>query len=771
MARRRIARGIFVLIATAFVGANSFGLWTQPVPAARAATPVNWEYKGFSLPAWDENSLANSGPALEQLAATGANSVTFVVTWYQASVASTAIYRTSATSTDAALIVALQKANALGLKVILKPHVDSQDGQWRANIDPADTAAWFANYAVMLDHYADLGRQYNVATLCIGAELITMSTAPANEARWRALVSDIRGRFPGKLTYSANWGSGDFAEEFTRISFWDALDYLGISAYFVLADTNTPTVASIKARWADWQANKIGPFHAKWGKPVLFTEGGYRSADGTAREPFNAWDNWPLDTQEQVDCWEALFESWANVPWFVGGGFWSWNVNTNISPTDIWYEVQNKPAQQTITTWFGGSGQTPQQPPTVKVYNPASNGSYSGTITVKAFATNATAVVFRVDEGARSPLALNQATALWEASLSTASVPPGQHTVTVTATSQNGIVVEDRAWNVQFSGAGATATSAPSATATATPRATATSAPSATPIPSAPPTPQIPRIEPSATPRVPLAVSTTSGGSVLALPVADGNGTYPVNASVRLTGQPGDGKIFIGWVLDDNAQGWAATLTVSMNTAHQVRALFVDRPSFSDVTPQTTGASEAIAQLAARGVIKGCDQSAVPMLFCPDVPSLRSQMAVMIVRAMDWGNENPRNPFTDRNGVDDELWRAVAILAGHGVAKGYGDGTFGTIGPVLNAQVVSFITRAMEAKGYWQPQNDDGTIYPNIPSSSGHRQDLATFVYYAGAVCGAENVHGAFNDWSAVSSRSYFAFLFWQALNSYFGGR
>jgi hypothetical protein len=75
------------------------------------------------------------------------------------------------------------------------------------------------------------------------------------------------------------------------------------------------------------------------------------------------------------------------------------------------------------------------------------------------------------------------------------------------------------------------------------------------------------------------------------------------------------------------------------------------------------GATEAIAQMAARGVIKGCDPAAG--LFCPTDPTLRAQMAVLIVRAMGCGGENPANPFSDRNGVDDELWRAIA---GHGGA-------------------------------------------------------------------------------------------------------
>ncbi len=102
---------------------------------------------------------------------------------------------------------------------------------------------------------------------------------------------------------------------------------------------------------------------------------------------------------------------------------------------------------------------------------------------------------------------------------------------------------------------------------------------------------------------------------------------------------------------------------------------------------------------------------------------------------------------------------------------------------MLNAQVIAFITRAMVKKGLWQFQPDNGTIYPNVPQSSGHRQDLVTYVHYAGAVRGTANTTttfdgttdpsdgttGPFNGWNATSSRAYFAFALWQALQSYYG--
>jgi len=345
--------------------------------SAQAAGPVPWQYKGFTIAAYSQDELGsgNTAASLQQLAQTGANSVTFVVTWYQDNIYSTGVYRTQNTASDASLTTAIGEARALGLKVIIKPHVDSADGNWRAHIHPCSitnaepcptandlSGAWFSSYDAMLLHYADLAQQQGVTALSVGAELIDLSTNAAYTNQWRSLISGIRSRFGGKLTYSANWGSGDFATEYTRIPFWDALDYIGISAYFPLADNGTtPTVDGMASRWANMWQPQISAVQQQWGKPVLFIEGGYRSGTGTAQAPFDNWDSWPYNVQEQADCYQATFQAWANVPWFAGAAFWNWETDPNVSGGNTGYSVQNKPAQSVVGTWYGGgmNGGTP----------------------------------------------------------------------------------------------------------------------------------------------------------------------------------------------------------------------------------------------------------------------------------------------------------------------------------------------------------------------------------------------------------------------------
>ncbi|HEU5328050.1 MAG TPA: S8 family serine peptidase [Thermomicrobiales bacterium] len=187
-------------------------------------------------------------------------------------------------------------------------------------------------------------------------------------------------------------------------------------------------------------------------------------------------------------------------------------------------------------------------------------------------------------------------------------------------------------------------------------------------------------------------------------------------------------------------------------------ALAAARPTFSDVPPGNPYFT-AVEQLAARGITEGYGNGQ----FGPSDLAIRAQMAAFIARSLGWEAQNWGNPFSDQSGVDNVLWRDVGTLAHYNVARGYGDGTFRPRGPVLHVQTASFIARALVTAGYWQPQPDDPTIYPNVPLSSGGRLDLITYVHYAGALPDRP-VNAAWSDWNTPATRGWFAQVLWQAL-------
>ena len=105
------------------------------------------------------------------------------------------------------------------------------------------------------------------------------------------------------------------------------------------------------------------------------------------------------------------------------------------------------------------------------------------------------------------------------------------------------------------------------------------------------------------------------------------------------------------------------------------------------------------------------------------------------------------------------------------VALGYRDGSYDPTGPVLHAQAVSFVTRAMIRKGYWTLQEDNAAYYTAVPMSSGHRQDAVTYRFYAGNILGTAAPTDPWNGptgFDQPSTRTYFAQVLWQAYSSYF---
>ncbi len=164
----------------------------------------------------------------------------------------------------------------------------------------------------------------------------------------------------------------------------------------------------------------------------------------------------------------------------------------------------------------------------------------------------------------------------------------------------------------------------------------------------------------------------------------------------------------------------STTATIMYNTGY--------RSSFSDVDISSTSPyAVAIYQLQGRGIVQGSNGQ-----FRPLDPIARAEAAVIVSRALGWTTESGANSFSDISVVDTELQNAIRVLADYGVARGFGDGTYQPVGSITQAQIISLITRAMVAKGFWQYQNDNGS-FPNVPVSSGHRQDLVTFDFYTKA--------------------------------------
>ena len=261
-----------------------------------------------------------------------------------------------------------------------------------------------------------------------------------------------------------------------------------------------------------------------------------------------------------------------------------------------------------------------------------------------------------------------------------------------------------------------------------------------------------------------VSVSTAGAGTV-----SPGSGTY--SGTADFTATPQGNALFLGWTVDGTFVGFGNPLALPVTKNRTVLATFAPPPTFCDVNANTPGVT-AITQLAARGIILGSDNpSGSGKCFRPDDPLFRAHVAGMIARAYGWDGEDHGNNFTDKGTIDNDLWRNVGTLAYYNVALGYRDGSYDPTGPVLKAQAISFTSRAMIRKDYWELQEDNATYYTAVPMSSGHRQDAVTYHFYAGNILGTNaptDPWGGANGYTAISTRGYFAQVLWQAYSSYF---
>jgi hypothetical protein len=282
----------------------------------------------------------------------GVNWISVIVTCYQETITSVDIQckPDTKTPTDDDLVHVIQYAHQIGLRVMLKPHIDiNNDAEhWRGQIgfgnDDAAWGMWFANYTSFIVHYAQLAQINNVDYFVVGTELVETT---GRETQWRSVISKVRTIYKGPLTYAANWGN------VFDIKWWDALGTIGVDAYYPLTEINQPTVAQLRDAWAPI-VGQLRQLSKTWERPIIITEIGYRSLNGTNKHSFDGVDMSNIDLQEQADCYQAFFEAFNEQPWWHGVFWWNWSIEpTQGGPLDTNYTANNKPAENILRLHYG----------------------------------------------------------------------------------------------------------------------------------------------------------------------------------------------------------------------------------------------------------------------------------------------------------------------------------------------------------------------------------------------------------------------------------
>jgi hypothetical protein len=298
---------------------------------------------------------AEAAASMERLAALGGDWAALAFTVLQDSFSSTVIrpdYRYTVTDRD--LSVAVGKLHSLGLKVCMKPIVNCADGSWRAYIRFPETdfnnrdywKEWFSSYRAFLCHYAEIAEDTGCEMFCVGCEMLGTED---REDSWRDVITAVREVYHGPLVYNTNHGKEG------NVTWWDAVDYIGTSAYFSVAEGPCESMDKMKAAW-DSHKESLRRLSEKHGKQILFMEIGCRSASGCACMPYDfTHREFPYDEDEQANFYESCFRSMWNEPWFAGFFWWDWYTKLPARVPEDGFSIVDKKAETIVREWYAKS--------------------------------------------------------------------------------------------------------------------------------------------------------------------------------------------------------------------------------------------------------------------------------------------------------------------------------------------------------------------------------------------------------------------------------
>lgn len=285
----------------------------------------------------------------------GNNWVCLAVANYQKTFYSTDIYADyKRTPSDRDIEAFVKKAHDNGIKVCLKPMLNSEDNMWRAHIGFPDLNMgdmdiywnkWFNSYTAYMTHYARLAEELGCEMLCIGCEMLGTEHRKAD---WLKLIDTIRSIYSGKVVYNTNHDHEDAVEWF------DILDYIGTSAYYPVGAHGCDREHMIE-EWTKikWRLNAIAESRHK---QYIFMEIGCRSAKGCAAMPWDFTQDFKWNEDEQALFYETCMDVFMDEPNFAGIFWWDWSTyiynDRQSAIQDFGYNIHLKKAEQIVKKYY-----------------------------------------------------------------------------------------------------------------------------------------------------------------------------------------------------------------------------------------------------------------------------------------------------------------------------------------------------------------------------------------------------------------------------------
>lgn len=240
-----------------------------------------------------------------------------------------------------------------GMRLFWKPHMAYFGSfEWAGAIEFGnDEAAWnrfFMGYRAFIVDQARFADSVGVPIFAVGVEL---EGTAHREAEWREILRAVREVYRGRITYAANW------DRLELVPFWDAVDAIGVQAYFPLSFSSEPSIDELIQGWQE-PLSRLGAFSRRHGdKSVIFAEIGYNRAPTAAREP---WTYLVVDSPETRALRQRLIEAaltrLEREPFIEGIFWWKWMPGASAGRSN--FSMRDPEAVEMLRRFWAGRPST-----------------------------------------------------------------------------------------------------------------------------------------------------------------------------------------------------------------------------------------------------------------------------------------------------------------------------------------------------------------------------------------------------------------------------
>jgi hypothetical protein len=218
----------------------------------------------------------------------------------------------------------------LGMSVFLIPHIAYWGSKfsWRGEITFETEEEWqrfFSDYKTWTVTMAKMAQAGGAQLFSIGIEY---KKTLHREKDWRDIIKAVREVYKGKIVYAANWDS------YTNVPFWDAVDYIGVQAYFPVADKADPPESAIREGWKKVLAT-LKAFSETHKRPILFTELGYNRSTYAAVRPWAYEQGGENAEAVKLRCMKVALDVLKPASFLQGVFLWKWFPDGRVSDYDF----------------------------------------------------------------------------------------------------------------------------------------------------------------------------------------------------------------------------------------------------------------------------------------------------------------------------------------------------------------------------------------------------------------------------------------------------